>query len=114
LRDLVYGFECAAPGQRDTQAAVAVVVDDPCTRLVLESDATGTGRPEADSNGLGRIDLGSAQRRQEYDAAPVHFMDRLVIVQADVQAPLIRLGQSAQDQHVVPARHNEDKTAVAV
>ena len=59
------------------------------------------------------VDLGAGQCGQELDAAAVDGADRLVVVQADVDAPLVRLGEAAQDGPVVAAGHDEEEAPIA-
>jgi hypothetical protein len=46
---------CAAPGQADSGAAVAVVVDDGGAWFVFEADALGAERAQAHAEGLGWV-----------------------------------------------------------
>ena len=80
----------------------------------LQPDVPGAERPQADADRLGRVDLGVGQRGQEFHAAPVHRADRLVIVQADVEVPLVGLGEAAQDEHVVAPGHDEEEAPIRV
>ncbi len=111
--DVFRDFESATPGERDTRPAVPVIVHDAGARLVLEADVLAARRPQAGTNRLGGVDLGALEGRQEIDATAIHLADRLVVRQPDVQVPEIGLGQTTQDQHVPPARHDEHEAPLS-
>src|SRR5262245_9428719 len=107
--DVSGDFQGTTPRQGDARAAVAVVMDDARARLEFEADTLLARRPEADAHRLGGVDHGVLEDRQELHAAAVHLLDRRVVVEADVEVPLARLGNAAEDEHVVAARHDEDE-----
>jgi len=83
-------------------------VDDVRRLLALEADVAVAQRPQTGADGLVGIDLELLQGGHELHAAAVHVADRLVVVQSDVQAVLVLLGEAAQKQHVLAARDDED------
>ena len=89
---------------------MAVVVDDSLAGLCFEADVPSrTGRSPTRTGSAASISAAFKTGMNSRNAR--NLAHRLVIVQTDVHAPLVRLCQPSQNEHVFARRNDKNKRA---